>query len=300
MLRSPAFEGFIAPARAYPAFWRIIIGIITGLCVYMLGGAIVLAFGIDLLARFFPELEGMDAFMLLYGNGSSPGQMALVLATFIPMGLAAFAMAAWHGRGPTSLFGTNIGFARNFFIAIAVLAAANIIFFAVERLVAPEDYVSNLPFTTWVKHLVWAVPLLFIQITSEELVFRGYLLQQLAARFKSPLIWMILPAFLFGAGHYDNTIDPSLAILIVFATTLFGVIAADLTRMTGNLAAAMGFHFANNFIALLLVGVPGELSGLALYHAPFTMENTSVLFNYTILDIVVMLIIWAVVRRVLR
>ena len=300
MLRTPAFEAFISPARVYPAFWRIVIGLLTGLGVYMLGAAVVLWFGIDLLSGVFPELEGLDAFALLYGNGTSPGQMALILATFIPMGLGAFAMAAWHWRGPASLFGSSTRFSRNFFIAIAVLAAANAIFFAAERLIAPETYAPNVPFAAWIKHLTWAVPLLFIQTTSEELVFRGYLQQQLAARFNSPIIWMILPALLFGAGHYDDTIDPTLALLIVFATTMFGIIAADLTRLTGNLAAAMGFHFANNFVALLLVGVPGELSGLALYHAPFTMDDTSILMNYIILDIAVMFAIWAALRRVLR
>jgi membrane protease YdiL (CAAX protease family) len=300
MLRTPAFEAFIAPARAYPAFWRMILATITGIAVYMMGAAIVLWFGINPLARIFPDLEGMDAFALLYANGVSPGQMALILATFIPMGLGAFAMAAWHWRGPQSLFGLRIGFARNFFIAVAILAAINVILFIVERVIGAADYTSNLAFGAWAKHLIWAVPLLFIQTTSEELVFRGYFQQQLAARFKNPFIWMVLPSLVFGLGHYDDTIDPTLALLIVFATTLFGVIAADLTRVTGSLAAAMGLHFANNFVALLLVGVPGELSGLALYHAPFTMDDTPILLNYIILDIAILLVIWAVTRRALR
>ncbi|SFR35664.1 CPBP family intramembrane glutamic endopeptidase [Litoreibacter janthinus] len=300
MFRTPAFEAFIAPALRYPAFWRIVVAIITGLGVYMLGSAAILWFGIEPLAAIFPELEGMDAFMLLYGNGTSPGQMALILATFIPMGLAAFVMAAWHWRGPASLFGPRAGFARAFLLSVAILALANILFFLAEKLISPEIYEANLPFMVWAKHLIWAVPLLFIQTTSEELVFRGYCLQQLAARFRSPLIWMILPSLLFGMGHYDDTIDPILALLIVFATTLFGVVAADLTRITGNLGAAMGLHFANNFVALLLVGVPGELSGLALYHAPFTMDDTETLTQYLTLDIAILIALWVVIRRVLR
>ncbi|EPX77678.1 CPBP family intramembrane glutamic endopeptidase [Litoreibacter arenae] len=300
MLRTPAFEAFIAPARRYPAFWRIVLATVTGFGIYMLGAGLVLWAGLTPLARIFPELEGMDPLMLLYGNGSSPGQMALILATFIPMGLAAFVMAAWHGRGPASLFGPRKGFARMFFMGVAVLAFANLVFFVTERLVAPEDYIPNLPFAIWATHLIWAVPLLFIQTTSEELVFRGYFQQQLAARFNHPFIWMVLPSLLFGLGHYDDTIDPILALMIVSATTLFGVLAADLTRVTGSLAAAMGLHFANNFVALLLVGIPRELSGLALYHAPFTMEDTSVLMAYVALDMIVLLLIWAGIRRALR
>jgi membrane protease YdiL (CAAX protease family) len=300
MFRTPAFEAFIAPARAYPAIWRILIATITGVAVYALGAAMVLWFGIKPLSGFFPDLVGLDVYTLLYANGGSPGQMVIILATFIPMGLAAFAMAAWHWRGPVSLFGIREGFLRNFIIAIAILAAANVVFVVVERVLGTSEYLPNLALGDWAKHLIWALPLLFIQTTSEELVFRGYFQQQLAARFQNPIIWMILPSLLFGLGHFDDTIDLTLALLIVFATTLFGVIAADLTRVTGSLAAAMGLHFANNFVALLLVGVPGELSGLALYHAPFTMDDTPILLNYILLDIAVLVAIWAVLRRALR
>jgi membrane protease YdiL (CAAX protease family) len=37
----------------------------------------------------------------------------------------------------------------------------------------------------------------FFQAASEELVFRGYLPQQLAARGDSPLVWGFLPSFVF-------------------------------------------------------------------------------------------------------
>ncbi len=49
----------------------------------------------------------------------------------------------------------------------------------------------------------WPCSACLIQTGAEELVFRGYLQQQLAARFASPLIWMVLPALIFGAVHYD-------------------------------------------------------------------------------------------------
>ena len=38
---------------------------------------------------------------------------------------------------------------------------------------------------------------------AEEALFRGYLLQQLAVRNPSPLIWMVLPALVFAALHID-------------------------------------------------------------------------------------------------
>ena len=38
---------------------------------------------------------------------------------------------------------------------------------------------------------------------AEELAFRGYLMQALAARFRSPLVWWLLPALLFGAAALE-------------------------------------------------------------------------------------------------
>lgn len=298
--RTPAFEAYIAPARRYPAIWRLVLGTVTGFGVYMLGAAAILWLGIGPASRFFPELVGMDVYSLLYGNGTSPGQMAMILATFIAMGLGALAMSAWHWRGLASLLGPRKGFARAFSVAIGVLVVVQIVYALISWLVAPVDYFPNLHFGIWASHLIWAVPLIFIQTTSEELVFRGYFQQQIAARFQGWFWWMIFPSLVFGLGHYNETIDPVLAGMIVFATTLFGVIAADLTRITGSLAAAMGLHFANNFLALLIIGIPGELSGLAMYHAPFTMDDTQIIQTYLVVDMVLLVAIWAILRRTLR
>ena len=45
------------------------------------------------------------------------------------------------------------------------------------------------------------------------------------------------------------------------ATTVVGLVLADVTARTGNLSAAIGLHFANNVVALLVVAVPSPVSG---------------------------------------
>lgn len=298
--RTPAFEAYIAPARRYPAIWRLVLATVTGFAVYMLGAGAILWFGMDVAGRYFPELFGMDPLAVLVGNGTTPAQMFMILATFAAMGLAAIVMCFWHWRGFASLLGPRQGFVRLFFIAIGVLLAVQVLYSLVSGFVYPVALVANLPVATWALHLLWALPLVFIQTTSEELVFRGYFQQQIAARFEGWFWWMVFPSFVFGLGHFNDTIDPVLAWMIVGATTLFGVIAADLTRITGSLAAAMGLHFANNVLALLVVGIPGELSGLALYHAPFTMDDTQIIQTYLVFDMALLVAIWAILRRVLR
>jgi hypothetical protein len=109
-----------------------------------------------------------------------------------------------------------------------------------------------------------------IQTGAEEVLFRGYMQQQLAARFSSPIMWMMLPSAIFAALHYQPEIMGDNTWLMMGAVFVFAVLAADLTAVTGNIGAAWAMHFVNNALAILVVATDGPLSGLALYIAPIS------------------------------
>jgi hypothetical protein len=95
------------------------------------------------------------------------------------------------------------------------------------------------------------------------LFFRGYLVQQLAARFRSPLVWALVPAILFGLGHYANgASDQVYSAYYVFLAMLIGLVSTACLWRTGSLAASAGIHFANNVAAFLIAG-PAEGPGPA-------------------------------------
>ncbi len=291
MIRTPHFELYIAPARHYPEIWRIIVGFLTFLTVYIV--PLVAAFALvgvlrpDLVWEVQSALEGAD----------TPFAMFVLLSTFIAMGLAAVVAAAWHRRGLASLIGPFRPACRNFSRSVVL---CGVIFLLTGLLVSfffTDKPTANLSLGAWLGYLPLGLPLLLIQTGSEELFFRGYLMQQLAARFKSAIVWMVLPSILFGLAHFDPSLDPKLTVLLICATGLFGLVAADLTRITGNLGAAIGFHFLNNFFALFLVSVAGEMSGLSLYHAPFTMDDVETLIPLIFVDMATVLLAWAVLRR---
>jgi membrane protease YdiL (CAAX protease family) len=110
---------------------------------------------------------------------------------------------------------------------------------------------------------------------------------------------MGLPSILFGLAHLDLSNGPLLAWLVVAATGLFGLCAADLTARTGNIGAAWGFHFANNVVAILVVSLSGTLSGLALYVTPFGPAETETLVPLLLRDMATTVAIWAAIRFVL-
>lgn len=294
MFRTPAFEAFIAPARHYPEIWRIIVGTLALFGAYI----IPIMVGFVLVGIFLPAAA--FNLQLALSEPVTPAAMFILLGTFLFMGLGAVAAAAVHRRGLASLIGPFRPACRNFTRAVVMCLVVFGVTGTAVSLVFPDTPLPNMPLTEWLYYLPLALPLLLIQTGAEELVFRGYLMQQLAARFKSPIIWIGIPTILFGLAHTDPTIDPRLTILIICATGLFGLAAADLTRVTGNLGAAIGFHFTNNFFALFLVSIAGEMSGLSLYLAPFTMEDVDILMPLMAVDMVTVVITWMLLRRWLR
>ena len=142
--------------------------------------------------------------------------------------------------------------------------------------------------------LLPVLPLLLIQVTTEEVIFRGFLQQQLAARFNSPWLWMVLPSAIFGALHYQPSVLGENALLAVVMTTLIGVFAADLTARTGNIGAAVGLHFVNNFFAMCFLSLSGGMSGVSLYVTPYTVRDTDLLRPLLMTDAIMITVLYGI------
>lgn len=292
-LFSPRFEALIAPARAHPQLWRIVVGLGVALAVYL-----AVVFAILLGLRAVVGRGDFPQWLVQLRAPSQPDTTLLLLATFIGMVLGAMAAAAVHWRRPSTLFGPWRRVVHDFLVAAGVALVLNAVSDELVPMLAKP--VPNLAPSLWLKLLPLALGGVLLQVTAEEMLFRGYLQSQLAARFRSPLIWLGLPALLFGLGHYNPASSGANAPLIVLATLAFGLIAGDLTRVTGSLGASIGLHFANNVIGLLLVSVTGTISGLSLYTTPFSAASPAALRPFLALDLATFLIIWLILRRLLR
>jgi membrane protease YdiL (CAAX protease family) len=162
------------------------------------------------------------------------------------------------------------------------------------------SYVANLSFGRWMVLLPLSLAGVLVQVGAEELVFRGYVQQQLAARFRSPLIWMLLPSALFAAGHYLPASAGDNALMIALWAGVFGLLMADLTARSGSLGPAIAVHFWNNVTAILIVSLPDEMSGLSLYLAPFGMSDTEAVRAWLPVDFALMFVSWLAARVAIR
>lgn len=289
------FERYVAPARARPQIWRILLGValIAGFYAGVMAGLVALA------VRILPR-DGLPGLMEDVGLGRTPWGMLALLASFAA--LAAGPMIAarlLHRRPAATLFGPGPRVLRHFLLGMAVVAAiyggANLLTLALPG----EPTEPGLPPGRWLAFLPLALIGVAIQTGAEELVFRGYLLQSLAARFRSPLIWMALPSLAFGCLHFEPGLMGPNALYVVAATALFGLAAADLTARTGSLGLAWGLHFANNCAALLFVTSGEALTGLALRRSPVEMATPEGL-SLLALDMLLVAAVWGACRWILR
>ena len=286
----PPFDAYVAPARRRPQLWRLGVGI-----------ALIVAVNFALSAVVFVGLAqtrwgaGLQEEVL----GETPAVMVFLLFSFLGLAGGSWAAARLlHGRGLRSLIGHGPTALRHFVAGAGVVGLVHLGALAIvgpgldlERALAPG---------LWLMWLPLALLGLAVQTGAEELAFRGYLQQQLAARFASPLVWAGLPSVLFGLLHYDPGTMGANVWLVVGLTGVFGLMAADLTARSGTLGLAWGLHFANNFVALLVISPGGELSGLALFSTPFGPDDTGVMRWLLLGDLLLIGAIWLGCRRVLR
>jgi len=235
------------------------------------------------------------------GAADTPGTMFLLLFSFGCLSAAVIAVTlVLHGRSLWTLTGAPRAWAGHFAIALFAAVALTAVLAVLPPYGFGEELTPALPMRTWLLILPISLLAVFIQTSAEELLFRGYLQQQLAARFASSLVWMGVPSVLFALGHYAPDMAGDNAVMVALWAGIFGLLMADLTARTGSLGPAMAIHFLNNALAMLITSVPDELSGLALYHLPFGMADEEVVASWLWVDFGVMFTTWLAVRLALR
>ncbi|MEI2716165.1 MAG: CPBP family glutamic-type intramembrane protease [Candidatus Nanopelagicales bacterium] len=125
-----------------------------------------------------------------------------------------------------------------------------------------------------------AIVLLIFQTTAEELFFRGYLLQWFGKKFTGAWFLGVASGVLFALPHLAN---PEVAEadgwgwLLAFAAYFpIGFALAVVSVRSGTLELAIGAHFANNFLNVVVVSVSNSALGttaLWIDTAPSMLES---------------------------
>ncbi|NNE79618.1 MAG: CPBP family intramembrane metalloprotease [Silicimonas sp.] len=285
----------IEDARSKASLWRLGFGlasIVVVTFVWVIGVVWLAALRMDV-----PLSAAMTDVMRL--EDQKPAGTALYLFLVVGMGVGTLLAARfWHGRGPVSLVGPGPRTLRHFMVAAGASWAAMAVF-AAALLPFISSPVPNLDPWLWLVWFPLGLLVVAAQTGSEEVLFRGYLQSQIAARFSNPKVWMIVPALLFGALHFMPSLPILPALSVVLVAILFGILAADLTARTGSIGAAWGFHFANNTLTVLFVSGQESLGGLGLYRSTMSFSEQMTATPLIAIEILALTAIWALIRRLL-
>jgi uncharacterized protein len=137
--------------------------------------------------------------------------------------------------------------------SFTIWAGITIISTVVVYILYPEDFIVQFDWIPFLLLFVIGLLLFPFQIGSEELIFRGYLMQGFGNLAKNKWFPLLMTSLIFGLLHIANPeVDKmGYAILIYYIGT--GLFLGIITLMDEGMELALGFHFANNFIAALLV-----------------------------------------------
>lgn len=174
---------------------------------------------------------------------------------FVPCLIAVIYAVKLFGRNPLTVVTSESKFSfKNLrfgiFSWIAVLGIGTLISWAAE----PSSLRFTFNISSFLPALAVLLVLLPIQVSAEELFFRGFIPQSLSRTRMSEGLIVVISALIFAAPHLLNPEASSQPIwsLIAYSAMGFGWLMA--AKWVGGLEIAIGAHFANNFFALVIVG----------------------------------------------
>lgn len=267
--------GFLELAgRGRNGIWRYVLGWTTAI-----GCWIGLSFGLGLAVMVYLEFDGDPA---TYLNGvAGPlivglGPLAdyvLINLTFLPLLFGLFvAVRLIHRRPfrtlvtgrPRVRWGLVLRSGLAFFVPMAALSA-------VQAAATPEAFVLQFEAAAFALLLPVALVLTSMQSMTEELAFRGYLMQGLRRLTARRWIIVAVSSAAFVAPHYGNPDLMAAPVLGFINLAAFGALAACASIKADGLEPALGFHAANNlFIVLVVNPTVAEMPtpSIAIYTLP--------------------------------
>lgn len=284
-------DSLIRPARTSANPARLIMGCVMVVAIYL---SLIFLF-----AQYLPAFIGPDAVRAAYDEDSA-SYVFLVLFQFIFMVVAlSMVLRTIHRRKLRTLIGNRHRAISDFWLCLKFLTPLYLFFWIMPM---PEglQLEAHLRLGQWLLFLPLALGVVMIQVSAEELLFRGYLQSQLAAQFRHPIIWMGIPSLLFGLLHYSPAMAGDNAWMLVVWAAVFGVAAADITARSGTLGPALALHFTNNVFAILFAAPEGDLDGAALYTFPLALDAPGLAGTVLPLELMVTLCAWLCCRLAIR
>jgi len=142
---------------------------------------------------------------------------------------------------------------KRIFFSFFLWSFFTILSFVVVYLNAPENFIWNFKLVPFLILLVVGAILIPIQTSTEEYIFRGYLMQGFANLALNRWFPLMMTSLIFGLMHIFNPEVAKMGYVIMVYYIGTGLFLGVITLMDEGIELALGFHAANNLIGALLV-----------------------------------------------
>ena len=142
---------------------------------------------------------------------------------------------------------------KRVFLSFGVWSIVSIIAFFNTYLIDPDTIIWQFKPLPFFLLFCITIVLMPIQTTTEELVFRGYLMQGFYNLAQNKWFPLLMTSIIFGTMHIFNPEVEKMGYLILVYYIGTGLFLGIITLMDEGTELALGFHAANNMVASLLV-----------------------------------------------
>lgn len=284
--------------------WRYLVGSLLILFTFIIPGSLV---SVGLLVAYVKSDGNPKTDLLPPANvvGVDP----LTLYVFYNLSFLLFLLGIYlavrflHGRSLLSLItpASRISWQR-IGQGFSVFFMLKVVEIGLSYWYAPGDFTLNFQASAFLIFLGWVALLTPMQITAEELFFRGYLLQGIGSKLGK---WMgiLFPSLLFTALHGANTEvvtqpNPEGTLSLLGYYFIMGAFLAWLTLKDKTLELALGVHAANNIATFVFVTSPNSsIPSPAIFSVADTQASFTSLFFTAILLFVFAFIVFRLLKK---
>jgi uncharacterized protein len=261
-IKGMTMDFIAATEQGRNGFWRYALGTLTVLFFWLLLGSLPV-----LAAIVWAQVDGNPATMVDPATGLLLGVDVLWGGYLLPnLGFPFFlfgifvAVRGIHGRALRTLVTPDprirwrrVGLGFGLWLVLAVVATG------LEVALHPDAFVwQGVSAGRYAAFAILALIFTPLQTSTEELFFRGYLLQGMGRVVRRPWMLSIINGLLFAAPHFANpevSQDPVLLMLYFFG---MGAFFAWVTLRDGTAELVLGAHAANNLFVALLINYEGS------------------------------------------
>lgn len=247
-------ETYVDAARQGRHTWpRYLLGILLILFFYLILGQVLTLFLVDAFGGSLADLSTLSPFRfyLAFNAGSLPFLVGIMLA-----------VSLIHRRGLRTLVTPMSSInkkriAQGFGLWFALLCASLLVGFLLE----PSSLSFGPDLAAFVPFALLALIITPIQTTTEELFFRGYLVQGASLISRSSIFLVLVSGGLFVLPHLVNPEVREGGIPAMLLYFVLGAFWALISLRDGTLELAIGAHAANNLFGGFVVSYSGSALG---------------------------------------